>query len=84
MNKKPLVLMLFLLSVFGLICFAQYTGSQLERKPPENLHPEPGPGEILIIEQLRQTNNQLQEQTRLLTEQNQILRQTLEQLKKQK
>lgn len=63
--------------------FAQYTGSDIERKRAENLYPEPGPGELLIVDQLKQTNTQLEEQTRLLLEQNRILRATLDELKKE-
>ena len=81
-SKKTLAGCMGILSV-TVFAFAQYTGSDIERKRPENLHPEPGPGEILIIDQLKHTNTQLEEQTQLLSEQNRILLETLDQLKKQ-
>lgn len=81
-SKKLLAGCIIILSMTA-FAFAQYTGSDIERKRPENLHPEPGPGEILIIDQLKHTNTQLEEQTRLLSEQNRILIETLDQLKKQ-
>jgi hypothetical protein len=84
MKRKTLVVCITILLLSGLVSFAQYTGSDIERKKAENLHPEPGPGELMIIDQLKETNVQLQEQTRLLSEQNSILRATLEQIKKQK
>ena len=68
----------------GIVSVAQYTGSELERKKAENLYPEPGPGDLLIVDQLKATNIQLQEQTSLLAEQNRILLDTLDQIKKQK
>lgn len=84
MKGKTLVVGITILLLSGLVSFAQYTGSDIERKKAENLYPEPGPGELMIIDQLKETNVQLQEQTRLLSEQNSILRATLEQIKKQK
>jgi hypothetical protein len=84
MNRKTLVVGITILLLSGLVSFAQYTGSDIERKKAENLYPEPGPGELMIIDQLKATNVQLQEQTRLLSEQNRILQDTLEQIKKQK
>jgi hypothetical protein len=83
MLKKCVLLLALILSLsFVLVTFAQYTGADLERKKPENLYPEPGPGDLLIVDQLRETNRLLQEQTRLLTEQNRILLNALEQAKK--
>jgi hypothetical protein len=84
MKGKTLVVGITILLLSGLVSFAQYTGSDIERKKAENLYPEPGPGELMIIDQLKATNVQLQEQTRLLSEQNRILQDTLEQIKKQK
>jgi hypothetical protein len=84
MKRKTLILGITVLVLWGVVTFAQYTGSDIERKKAENLYPEPGPGELMIIDQLKETNGQLQEQTRLLSEQNSILRATLEQIKKQK
>jgi hypothetical protein len=84
MKGKTLVICMTILMLSGLVSFAQYTGSDIERKKAENLYPEPGPGELMIIDQLKETNVQLQEQTRLLSEQNRILRDTLEQIRKQK
>ena len=83
MKTQTMVVSLILIVVLSLVCYAQYTGSELEQKRPENLYPEPGPGDLLIVDQLKTTNIQLQEQTRLLTEQNRILTDTLEQMKKQ-
>jgi len=84
MKKKTLIVAITILLLSGLVGFAQFTGSEIERKKAENLYPEPGPGELMIIDQLKATNVQLQEQTRLLSEQNRILLDTLEQIKKQK
>jgi hypothetical protein len=84
MKGKILAVCIPILLLSGFVSFAQYTGSDIERKKAENLYPEPGPGELMIIDQLKETNVQLQEQTRLPSEQNSILRATLEQIKKQK
>ncbi len=84
MKKRTLLVAITIVLVSGLVSYAQYTGSEIERKKAENLYPEPGPGELIIIDQLKATNVQLQEQTRLLSEQNRILLDTLEQIKKQK
>ena len=83
MKKRTIFVSLMLIVVLAVAGYAQYTGSDLERKKGENLYPEPGPGDLLIVDQLKATNMQLQEQTRLLTEQNRILLDTLEQMKKQ-
>ena len=83
MTMKRVFACCVLILVFYVFTFAQYTGSDIERKRAENLYPEPGPGDLLIVDQLKQTNTQLQEQTRLLSEQNRILMDTLEQMKKQ-
>ena len=56
---------------------AQYTGHDLEKKEPENLYPQPGPGEAAIIRELQETNRLLLQQTDLLKEQNRLLRETL-------
>ena len=72
-----------ILIVFGaFFVFAQHTGSDLERKPADNLYPAPGPGELMIVDQLKETNHLLQEQSRLLSEQNRLLAKTLEEIKK--
>ncbi len=84
MTKKTIIVSFILVLACGLVCVAQYTGSDLERKKAENLYPEPGPGDLLIVDQLKATNIQLQEQTRLLAEQNRILLDTLDQIRKQK
>ena len=65
------------------ICFAQYTGSELEKKPAENLFPQAGPGDLMIVDQLKETNRLLQEQVTLLSNQNRILSDTLNEMKKQ-
>jgi hypothetical protein len=78
---KILIGILFL--GFALAGYAQYTASDLERKKAENLYPEPGPGDLLIVDQLKVAILELQEQKGLLAEQNRILLQTLEELKKQ-
>jgi hypothetical protein len=82
MKKKMLVIGLLLLFSAAVVVYAQYTGSELERKPAENLYPQAGPGDLLIVDHLRETNLQLQEQTRLLAEQNRILQDTLEEIRK--
>jgi hypothetical protein len=83
MKKETVLVSLILTVLLSLVCYAQYTGSDLERKRAENLYPEPGPGDLLIVDELKATNSQLQEQTRLLMEQNRILSDTLAQLRKQ-
>ena len=83
MKKSTILVSLMIIVVLSLAGYAQYTGSDLERKRPENLYPGPGPGDLLIVDQLKTTNIQLAEQTRLLTEQNRILTDTLAQMKKQ-
>lgn len=83
-NNRFVMTLVLLLMGLTVITLAQYTGSDIERKGAENLYPEAGPGELMIIDQLKTTNAQLQEQTRLLAEQNRILLDTLEQIKKQK
>jgi hypothetical protein len=84
MIKKRIILMsMCFLLAGGVWIFAQYNNSQSDSNTPPNLYPQPGPGELLIVDQLKETNRQLQEQTRLLTEQNRILAETLEQTKKQ-
>jgi len=36
--------------LFGAVAgFAQYTGSDLEKKIPETLYPHPGPGDLMMI-----------------------------------
>jgi len=65
------------------VSFAQYTGSELERKPAENLFPHAGPGDLLIVDQLKETNRLLQEQVTLLSNQNRILSDALVEMKKQ-
>jgi hypothetical protein len=82
MTMKQIFAGFILVLALCVFAFAQYTGSDMERKPAENLYPEPGPGDLLIVNQLKESNTQLQEQTRLLTEQNRILLDTLEQMKK--
>lgn len=56
---------------------AQYTGSELEQKKPPELYPQPGPGEISIINKIEQTNQLLTQQNQLITEQNRLLKEFL-------
>jgi hypothetical protein len=56
---------------------AQYTGSELEQKKPPELYPQPGPGELAIINKIEQTNQLLTEQNQLITEQNRFLKEFL-------
>jgi len=81
--KKWMFAIVIVISLCACAVFAQYTGSELERKPPENLYPNPGPGELLIVDQLKETNRLLQEQLTLLTSQNRLLTDTLNEMKKQ-
>jgi hypothetical protein len=83
MKKWITLVLAFMISLSAVIVFAQYTGSELERKPPENLYPNPGPGDLLIVDQLRETNRLLQQQLTLLTNQNKLLTDTLNEMKKQ-
>ena len=78
-----ILILAFVISLTAVAVFAQYTGSELERKPPENLYPNPGPGDLLIVDQLRETNRLLQQQLTLLTNQNRLLTDTLSEMRKQ-
>jgi hypothetical protein len=82
MKNAILVSTTILLLLAAAIGFAQYTGSELERKTPENHYPHPGPGDLLIVDQLKETNRLLQEQVSLLSNQNRILSDTLTEMKK--
>jgi hypothetical protein len=82
MIKKSSLLLTISCLLVIVFCYAQYSDPQTLQHQPENLYPQPGPGELLIVDQLKETNKQLQEQTRLLTEQNRILVDTLEHMKK--
>lgn len=79
MSKKLLIIMILLaiFTVFVATSRAQYTGHDLEKKEPENLYPQPGPGEAAIIRELQETNRLLLQQSDLLKEQNRLLRENL-------
>ncbi len=79
MTKKLLIItiLLAIFTVFVSTSKAQYTGHDLEKKEPENLYPQPGPGEAAIIRELQETNRLLLQQTDLLKEQNRLLRENL-------
>lgn len=81
-RKIVLFCVLILMLTGGFVSFAQYTGSELEQKQPENLYPQPGPGDLLIVDQLKETNRILQEQSKILAEQNRILSESLQEIKK--
>ena len=81
-SKIVLFCVLILTLTASFVSYAQYTGSELEQKQPENLYPHPGPGDLLIVEQLKETNRLLQEQSRILAEQNRILSESLQEMKK--
>ncbi len=78
-TKKLLIItiLLAIFTVFVATSRAQYTGHDLEKKEPENLYPQPGPGEAAIIRELQETNRLLLQQTDLLKEQNRLLRENL-------
>ncbi len=81
--KKRLLIVMILLITFTVLVFesrAQYTGHDIEEKKPENLYPQPGPGETAIIRELQETNRLLLQQTDLLKEQNRLLRDHLAKL----
>ena len=82
-KKLSIVLTLLFLLVGIVVSFAQYSNSQQDPNAPPSLYPQPGPGELLIVDQLKETNRLLQQQIQLTSEQNQILIDTLEQVKKQ-
>ncbi len=82
MTRRIVFSVLILMLAGGFVSFAQYTGSELEQKQPENLYPQPGPGDLLIVDQLKETNRLLQEQSRILAEQNRILSESLQEMKK--
>jgi hypothetical protein len=79
MRKKLLIItiLLAIFTVFVAISRAQYTGHDIEKKEPENLYPQPGPGETAIIRELQETNRLLIHQTDLIKEQNRLLRENL-------
>lgn len=82
--KNRILFIAMVVILFGAVAgFAQYTGSDLEKKPPENLYPHPGPGDLMIVEQIKETNRLLQEQVTLLSNQNRILSDALNEIKKQ-
>jgi hypothetical protein len=83
MKKWILSFTIFVILFGAVVGFAQYTGSELEKKSPETLYPNPGPGDLLIVEQLKETNRLLQEQLTLLSNQNRLLTDTLNEMKKQ-
>jgi len=83
MKKWMILILALVISLSAVVVFAQYTGSELERKPPENLYPNAGPGDMLIVDQLKETNRLLQEQLTLLTNQNRLLIDTLNEMRRQ-
>jgi hypothetical protein len=83
MKNLVLFVAICVIALVAAISFAQYTGSELERKPPENLFPHAGPGDLMIVDQLKETNRLLQEQLTLLSNQNKILSDALGEIKKQ-
>jgi hypothetical protein len=83
MRRQTIVLLTIVMFFCAVAGFAQYTGSELERKAPENFYPNPGPGDLLIVDQLKETNRLLQQQLTLLTNQNRLLTDTLDEVKKQ-
>lgn len=77
--KIKLFLCVALVLAFGCLqVLAQYTGHDLEQKKPSDLFPQPGPGEIEIINQLEQTNRLLSEQKQLIAEQNRLIKEYLD------
>lgn len=83
MNWKRILLLTAAFVLAGvLFSFAQYNNSQQDPNAPPSLYPQPGPGELLIIDQLKETNRLLQQQNQLLTDQNQILVDTLSEMKR--
>lgn len=82
MMKRNTFFVIFAFLMLLLLGYAEFGGSQNDQNQAPNLYPQPGPGELLIVDQLKETNRQLQEQTRLLSEQNRILADTLEHLRK--
>lgn len=83
MMKRNTFFLIFAFLMLLLLGYAEFGGSQNDQNQAPNLYPQPGPGELLIVDQLKETNRQLQEQTRLLSDQNRILIDTLEELKRQ-
>lgn len=83
MMKRTTFFVVFAFAMLLMVGLAQFAGSQNDQNQTPNLYPQPGPGELLIVDQLKETNRHLQEQNRLLSDQNRILIDTLEELKRQ-
>ena len=79
MMKKP-VLILAVCLIFGgiLICYAQFNENQWGDKPP-SLYPQAGPGDLMIVNQLKETNRLLEQQNALIGEQNTLIKTVLAQ-----
>jgi hypothetical protein len=77
--RKPIVILAILL-IFGgiLVCYAQYNEGQWENKPP-SLYPQAGPGDLMIVNQLKETNRLLEQQNALIGEQNTLIKTLLTQ-----
>jgi hypothetical protein len=82
MNRKLFIgLFLFIsLWVLGFESIAQYTSHEIEKLPPPDHYPKPGPGDVAIIKELQETNRLLQQHAELLKEQNRLLKDTLAKL----
>jgi cell division protein FtsB len=82
MNRKVFIgLFIFIsLCVLGFESIAQYTSHELEKLPPPDHYPKPGPGDVAIIKELQETNRLLHQQAELLKEQNRLMKDTLAKL----
>jgi len=76
-RKIMLLISAFLLCLTAAYVYGQYTGFDLEQKQPPTLFPKPGPGEMAIVNELRQTNRLLEQNNQLLQDQNRLLTELL-------
>ena len=79
MQNRFLLLFFVAFLMGALYVEAQYNGFQLEQQKPPSLLPQPGPGEMAILMELRQMNRLLEQNNQILQEQNRMLKDFLAQ-----
>jgi len=78
MRTKIVILAIGL--IFGgiLVSYAQYNEGYWQKNPP-SLYPQAGPGDLMIVDQLKETNRLLEQQNTLIGEQNTLVKTLLAQ-----
>ncbi|HET6268327.1 MAG TPA: hypothetical protein VFG11_11465 [Acidobacteriota bacterium] len=80
MKQKPVVILAILLILGGiLVCYAQYNNDTQWGNNPPSLYPQAGPGDLMIVNQLKETNRLLEQQNALIGEQNTLIKTVLAQ-----